>query len=49
MGALPQLLRLYPDAKVVTHVEEMRFIVGDAPASHFEGPSLAKKILKAAA
>ena len=49
IGTVGQLLSLYPEAKVVTHVEEMKNVAGPHPASHFQGGGLVKKLFKAAA
>lgn len=48
-GALGELLEAYPAARVCAHVEELRFLLGDHPASHFEGPGLLNRLLQAGA
>ncbi len=41
----------YPEVKVVAHVDELKYLMGDPPASYFDGPNLPllRRIIKAAA
>ncbi len=50
-GAVPQLLAAYPEVKVVAHVDELKYLIGEPPANYFGGLDrpLLRRIIKAAA